>query len=231
MNSTATNVNNRVCREFGASAAATLRYQCQKSSGALLLLKENAHKTYLNCGMPIKRYIAAHIEHWYNFARDRLGIELQEHEILFVSGFTKTAVWAAATFQSGSTQGELLISGGCFAPAGAGGEFHVSMSHAMDASVASRIGPSDRMKSEYSAVDDAVGSSQSDQCIFLNYYKAKRRKAWRPLKVIRAAAGPHDLPRSPGSSGSGSSTLCSSRASSTTEEFEPTEVTFHAVYP
>ena len=67
------------------------------------------------------------------------------------------------------------------------------MSCAMDASVASRIGPSDRVKSDYSAVEDAVGSSEFDQCIFLNYYKMKSRRPWRRGGVMRAAAGPHSL--------------------------------------
>ncbi|KAI0718548.1 hypothetical protein C8T65DRAFT_706737 [Cerioporus squamosus] len=191
--------------ELGASAEATLRYQCKQSSGALLLLKENAHKTYLDCGNHIKRYMAAHIEHWYGFASERLGIDVQEQDVLFVSGFTKTSVWAEAAFHSGSAQGELLVAAGCFAPAGAGGEFRVTMARARDASVASRIGPSHRVKRDYTPVDSdgaaagGVVDVEPDQCIFLNYHKAKRRKPWRPLKVIRAAAGPHELPRPPGS--------------------------------
>ncbi|RDX44533.1 hypothetical protein OH76DRAFT_1421293 [Lentinus brumalis] len=216
-------------KELGASAEAALRYECKQTSGALLLLKENAHKTYLDCGNHIKRYMAAHIEHWYDFASECLGIDVQEQDILFVSGFTKTFVWAEAAFHSGSAQGELLVAAGCFAPA-AGGEFRVTMSRARDASVASRIGPSQRVKKDYTPMDGAAASeAEFDQCIFLNYHKAKRRKPWRPLKVIRAAAGPHDLPRPPGSSGSGSSGFNSTLNSSTTTGELGSQHTFNPV--
>ena len=86
-----------------------------------------------------------------------------------------------------------------------------------DVSVASRIGPSCRVKKDYTPVEGAA-DAEFDQCTFLNYHKAKRRKPWRPLKVIRAAAGPHDLPRPPSSSGSGSSASNSSQYSSPMEE-------------
>ncbi|RPD70552.1 hypothetical protein L226DRAFT_469920 [Lentinus tigrinus ALCF2SS1-7] len=178
-----------------ATAAAALRYQCTQTSGALLLLKDNAHKWFLDCDRHIKGYMAAHIEQWHDFATMRLGIDIQQEDIIFVSGCTKTSVWAEAAFHGMSSQGELVVSGGWPVPA-VSGEFRVSLSHSADASVFSRTGPSHRVKIEKGIETvPSEDAGTADQCIFLNYHKAKKRK-WRPLAVMKAA-GPHD----PGSSG------------------------------
>ncbi|KAI0742978.1 hypothetical protein C8Q80DRAFT_1259448 [Daedaleopsis nitida] len=168
------------------SVGAALRYQCSDDSGALLLLKRPGNTTYLDCDLHIKRYMRTHIQRWYEFAIDYLGIELEEQDIIFVSGFTKTAVWAEAAFANGSSRAELTISGGCFVPA-VSGEFSVSMSRCVDASVFSRAGPHERVSNWKDNL-----ATEDDQTIFLNFHKAKRRRFLGPT-VLRAAAGPHDL--------------------------------------
>ncbi|RDX44532.1 hypothetical protein OH76DRAFT_1486975 [Lentinus brumalis] len=174
-----------------AAAAATLRYQCTQTSGALLLLKEHAHKWLLDCDRPIKAYMCTHIEQWHQFATLRLGIDVKQEDIIFVSGCTKTSVWAEAAFHGTSSQGELVVSGGWPMPAVAG-EFRVSLSRSADASVFSRIGPSHRVKKEKDTDNLGAEAAPADQCIFLNYHKAKQRRRWRPPKVMMAAAGPHN---------------------------------------
>ena len=178
------------------TASASLRYQCMQTSGALLLLKENAHKWFLDCDRLIKTYMAAHIEQWYEFAAMHLMIDVKQEDLIFVSGCTKTSVWAEAAFHGTSSSGELVVSGGWPVPA-LSGEFRVSLSYSADASVFSRTGPSHRMDSkiggvETEASDNGPDAISTDQCIFLNYHKAMHRKRWRPLKVMKAAAGPHD---------------------------------------
>ncbi|KAI0718550.1 hypothetical protein C8T65DRAFT_79939 [Cerioporus squamosus] len=179
-----------------ASAAATLRYQCTQTSGALLLLKENAHKWFLDCDRYIKAYMSKHIEQWHEFATIRLGIDVKQEDVIFVSGCTKTSVWAEAAFHGTSSKGELVISGGWPVPA-VSGDFRVSLSRSADASVFSRIGPSHRAQREKPRTETVVPQSgtaadPADQCIFINYHKAKQRKRWRPPKVMKAAAGPHE---------------------------------------
>ena len=166
-----------------------LRYRCNEDSGALLLLKQPAHKTFLDCNNRIQEYMAAHLSTWCEFANDRLGIGLDDKDIIFVSGFTKTTMWAEASFSSNSDSSELLISGGCFVPA-ASGEFRVSISRDVHGSVASRVGPPGRV----STWKDDNQAFKYDQCIFLNYFKMKRRGILRRPGVMRAAAGPHTLP-------------------------------------
>ena len=171
------------------SAYAGLRYQCSQDSGALLLLKQPEHKTFLNCHLRIKEYMMTHLADWCEFANDRLGIGLEDKDIIFVSGFTKTTVWVAAAFSNNSDISELLIAGSCFIPSTLG-EFRVSISQGVHASVSSRVGPHDRV----STWKDGDQNFKYDQCIFLNYFKMKRRGMLRRLGVMRAADGPHTLP-------------------------------------
>lgn len=179
------------CSGAGASVTAGLRYRCSEASGALLMLKAPAHKTILDCRLHIQRYILAHLSSWCEFANGALGVGLEEKDIIFVSGFSKTSVWAETAFTNSVSNGELVISGGCFVPS-ISGEFSVSMLRCTDASVFARTGPYERV---VDWTEDA-GSSidlQYDQSIFLNFYKMKSRRWWRST-VLRGAAGPHQLP-------------------------------------
>ena len=153
------------------------------------MLKRPAHRTYIGCRLHIQKYMQKHLSRWCDFANETLGIGLQEKDIVFVSGFTKTTVWAEAAFSNSSADGELVISGGCFVPS-ASGEFRVSLSHSTAPTVFAREGPLDRL---LDSKEDSEALEMYDQCIFLNYYKMKSRRPWRRGGVMRAAAGPHSL--------------------------------------
>ena len=121
-----------------------------------------------------------HINSWYDFANQQLGIGLEVEDIIFVSGFTKTRTWAEATFCNCRTNAELHINVG--APVlPVSGEFSASMSQDSKALVFTRWGPVIQTNLE-----------THDQCIFLNYLKIKRRIL--TVSVFRAVAGPHNLP-------------------------------------
>ncbi len=156
------------------------------------MLKHPGHKTSLDCGMYIRRYMRTHLASWCDFANGHLGIGLQEQDLIFVSGFVKTSVWATAAFHNSCSSAELLVAGGCFVPS-ASGEFRVSMSKGTNGSVFSRTGPPARLSAPQSGF---AAANDFDQCVFLQYYKAKRRK-WRLPAVMRAAAGPHVLEYGP----------------------------------
>ena len=171
------------------SAASTLdlSYKVEAESGALLLLKRPAHKMFLDCDRIIVEYIDRHLTSWSNFANGHLGMTLQDEDFIFVSGHTKTPVWTVAAFSDKRSTGQLVISGGA-APAIVG--LQVKMEHAVDTSVPFRTGPLDRMSAWK---DDSVTPEIYDQCIFLNFFKMKTRR-WRVPKILRAAAGYHQLP-------------------------------------
>ncbi|KAI0738511.1 hypothetical protein C8Q80DRAFT_1205847 [Daedaleopsis nitida] len=194
-----------------ASVSMGLRYRCSQESGALLMLKEPGHKKSLHCDMHIRRYISTHLASWCAFANGHLGIGLEDKDLIFVSGFIKTSAWAIAAFHNSNTSGELIVAGDAFASS-VSGEFRVSMSKGVNPSVFSRVGPMYRTSAprpsapvflshldRSSAEDVTHGLNQEprDQCIFLNYYKMRSRMFRRPA-IMRAAAGPHGLPRDDG---------------------------------
>ncbi|TFK83320.1 hypothetical protein K466DRAFT_498709 [Polyporus arcularius HHB13444] len=177
--------------EPGIAATAGLRYQCSETSGALLMLKQSAHKTYIDCRMHIQKYVRAHMSNWLDFANGLLGIGLEEKDVIFISGHTKTSIWAETAFDQRSSGGELIIAGGCFVPS-ASGEFRVSMSHCAAAMVHAREGPLDRVTAWKAEGEEPV--EKYDQSIFINYYKMKSRR-FRSPTVMQGAAGSHVLPK------------------------------------
>lgn len=183
----------------GGGAQAGFHYRCTEESGALLILKQAGYATRLDCTRAVQEYMLQNLEHWYLFATDRLGIDLRESDLIFVYGHIKTTVWAEAAFTSSSTNGELRISAG-MPTLGASGIFSVELSNRQIPTIFHRWGPPERITAEREMAALVTLPSTNvedtfDQCIFLNYFKMKRR--FRMRMVIRAAAGPHELPRSP----------------------------------
>ena len=166
------------------SGGAGLSFEFTHDTGAILLLRGPADWTHLDCDRYIKLYIERNIGSWVEFANVRLGMELAEEELIFVSGFTKTTAWAEAAFSDGQSRGEIHITGESLIPSSAG-EFRVTLSRSTTSSISSRHGPSTRFQTE---VDP---DTSRDQSVFLNYYKIKTRR-FRAPKVLRAAAGTQD---------------------------------------
>ena len=176
--------------EAVASASVGLRYRCTDDSGAFLFLKQPAHKTFLDCKLSIINYMKTHLDSWCEFANETLGIGLKDKDLIFVSGFTKTTVWAEAAFSDHNRSSEFVIAGGCFVPS-VSGEFSVSIADGSIPLLESRYGPPERVSMWK---DDVAQEYQYDQSIFLNYYKMKNRSVLHGPRIIRAAAGPHTLP-------------------------------------
>ena len=56
---------------------------------------------------------------------------------------------------------------------------------------------SHRMVTDDEQASAASPLTEPNQCIFLNYYKMKRRFGLFPKKLMQAAGGPHQLPPGP----------------------------------
>ncbi|RDX48651.1 hypothetical protein OH76DRAFT_1352076 [Lentinus brumalis] len=131
----------------------------------------------------IADYMHRHLCSWMAFAYHQLGLKVREQELLFISGTAKTTSWLNVAFSKGDSKGVLSIrrDGGELS---GGGELRVSMSEATNSSVFARAGP---------ASTPGAGSEElpANQCIFVNYFRVKKR-AWRSV-IMKAAAGAHQL--------------------------------------
>ncbi|KAI0325972.1 WD40 repeat-like protein [Cubamyces sp. BRFM 1775] len=180
------------------TAGGGLKFTSSENTGAFLLHTPPAVCMKLVSKRAIVRYMRDNLDHWLAFANDEHGMMLNVDQFYFVHGTVKTSKWACAAFQGnaksieGSLQAQVVNSG-------------LNMSISLSTEDATRLeynfGPT-VSGGDASPLQLASGSQESgsprpppkrDQCIFINYYKAKKRLLWKP-KIIQAAAEPQDIP-------------------------------------
>ncbi|KAI0369524.1 hypothetical protein BV20DRAFT_353149 [Pilatotrama ljubarskyi] len=177
------------------SCEVNFNFECTDDAGALLFLSPSGRTQDILSRRRILDYMETHFDHWLEFANDRLGLGLREEQIMFVSGTTKTSRWGVAAFKgkARNQQGTVVGSFGSFASA----DFSMTISDAQLSTGHYRAGPPGRATGG-SAVD--ASCDEHDQCVFIHYYKRRKRWPFFP-SVFKAAAGPHNLPRDSEASG------------------------------
>ncbi|KAI0351924.1 hypothetical protein OH77DRAFT_1486696 [Trametes cingulata] len=175
----------------GPGFSGGFRFKCSDEQGAVLVLKQPGRREMLHPCLDLTQYIVHNHLEWCAFARDVCRLDIGDDEIIFVSGFVKTAEWALAAATHRAREGELFFGGefGCTAKA----VFSVSATREESMSVEHRTGP------HRITMVASTEESTFDQCVFLHYHKLKRRKLLSP-KVIRAAGGEAQPDRSPSES-------------------------------
>ncbi|TFY62032.1 hypothetical protein EVJ58_g4127 [Rhodofomes roseus] len=196
-------------------SGASVAFECTDEQGAVLVLKDSAHREQL----PSRRmmnYLKQNIREWYAFATsDDLDLPLQKEDIVFVFGFVKTTQWAVASYVEGGRSAKFSFTGG-YGPAHASASAFATVGNSR-APVYS-WGPSERLSNMLQPSLNPVprrrgrgggrrnepdpGPSaptqawDADQCVFLQYYKMKYKLGVWPT-VMRGAAGYDELPRGP----------------------------------
>ncbi len=162
------------------------------------MFSPKAYSTDIASRRHIVNYIRRNFPHWVDFA-DKFGLDLKQQELFFVSGAIKTSHWAVAAFHGQYKKKQGMLTADFSSAVG----LNLSVSISNQSLPQSYYGTGPRKNPRPSTSSAVVRSSESrdesdatpepvDQCIFIHYYKAKRRM-WRPLD-IKAAAGPHELP-------------------------------------
>ncbi|KAH8105449.1 hypothetical protein BXZ70DRAFT_527374 [Cristinia sonorae] len=171
-----------------------------KGQAAVLLLTDSAHRETVNHHIAITKYMRQNYEKWQKYAGD-LGLDVRDTEILLVRGCVKTKCWTTVTWcDRGNIRDiEHDLSGDGLV---AFGELKVLFRADETGAPMKKSGPYD--------VDSS--KMEPNQCVFLNYYKMKRRRFFLGGKKIEAHAGYDDLP-DPGPE-RGSSSVCVDYASS-----------------
>ncbi|KAF9806321.1 hypothetical protein IEO21_08727 [Rhodonia placenta] len=175
-------------RRRSGDVSVSLHDRCTDDQGAFLLLKDAATREELHPSRRMENYMHRNFRSWQSFAVDDLDVDLQPEDIMFVRGWVKTTQWAVAAITHEGREAKVSIS----AEIGSVADAHLSIhkSHEVSNYYAHRTGPTRILHGsvEPSEHDDA---DQLDQCIFLHYYKLKRRR-FLGFKKLEAAAEPRD---------------------------------------
>ncbi|KAI0633109.1 hypothetical protein C8Q77DRAFT_1040359, partial [Trametes polyzona] len=166
------------------SGGINFNFECMDEAGALLVMSAPGRTTDILSRRRIINYMTAHFDSWLEFANHHLGLELREDQIIFVSGTMKTNRWGVAAFRGTRSEKRGSIVGN-FGPL-VTADFSFSMSDTQLSHSHYRFGPTDRQ----GPVGSAVACNQYDQCVFIHYYKRKRKWSILPI-IVKAAAGPH----------------------------------------
>ncbi len=174
-------------------------------SGAVLALALPTYTRRIESKRAIAIYLKQHYASWVALAT-RMDLDVSTNDLVFVSGTTTTTACGVLAYCSPG-EGE----------AGAGeSNLNVSFEEREGAIRAELDGapiPADRT-CNYSVErgpggrglsGDSEGRMGGALCVFVHYYKMKRRLWW--WRAMQAGAGPHELPRGPDDEGASS---CSS---------------------
>ena len=211
---------NRIVLRGVAPAAASVgfKFQAMTDAGAFVLLQPPAHSRDIESKRHIVNYMRDNFEKWLEFANasHSWGLDLKEQDIIFVCGTTKTSRWAVASFQGPIYRKKEGYVSGEFGPFASAG-ISISISNQQLPAQHFRHGPlHDQLYSgsapmithpDHPSMVHLPPTSPppQDQCLFLHYYKMKRRFWWPFKDAMQAAAGPHQLPPGPDDPGAGPS--------------------------
>ncbi|EMD33957.1 hypothetical protein CERSUDRAFT_107747 [Gelatoporia subvermispora B] len=179
-------------------AGAGLSFQHTGSQGAILALEDAATRKELHSSRRMTNYMHQNYDDWHHFATEELGLELKPGDIIFVRGWVKTTGWAVASFMHSGRSCSLTFNTNPSLPGTA--SLNVSVSSDTSVSQQCRKGPTGSLSAGSTPIITNADSSshplysqnrKADQCVFVHYYKLKRR-LWWPL-VVEDAADPRDL--------------------------------------
>ncbi|KAM5541093.1 hypothetical protein V8D89_005226 [Ganoderma adspersum] len=171
------------------SAGASFSFKCTANHGAFLMYSPEAYATDIKNEQYIINYIQEHFTHWMEFSQ-KLGLGLRDKDILF----------AVAAFQGNYNmkQGTFSVDLGS-----AGGmNMSVNISNQTLPQTYRKVGPkrttidntglarNGSLVVPLDAANESIGAGADDkydQCVFINYYQAKRR-VWS-IRAMKAAAG------------------------------------------
>ena len=176
---------------------ASFSFELTEKQGAALVTKYRTYREDIELEAAFEEYTKRHYDSWVTFARNaRHGNDIKP---VLVTGVDMTRDFAMIAYSNNSTQlsSEFTTSIPLLASASASawGTWHT---HGL---VHNNCGPqlcnpppsSDALDLDPSNGIRADGTpNEYNQCVFIRYYTMRKRALMFP-KVIRAAAGPHDL--------------------------------------
>ena len=171
-------------------------FECSAEQGALLVITHSADRHTIHKSGPLLKHMATHWKDWWEHIKTRLSVDIPMDKLMFVSGVHKTSDWAVASYTAAGKSASLHFDVDFTVAAGS---FSLASSTKIEVPIHQQWGPQrtlDDTRTTSTSETTQDGPPKKDQCIFLNYYKLKRRMLLGP-KIMRAAAGYDSLPPAP----------------------------------
>ena len=189
-----------------ANVGAVYKFISHANSGALVVLKPPGISTNISARLRIVNYMRDNFANWLEFANsvDSRGLGLRDEELIFISGTIKTTHWAVAAFQGDSYRDQQGAISGNLGPLASVG---------LSIKISDHILPTDHYRTGPIRIQRSGGPpftsshseppastsvlpqtqdvipEQADQCLFIHYYKMKRRRFHWTKKPMKAASG------------------------------------------
>ncbi|KZT65351.1 hypothetical protein DAEQUDRAFT_768920 [Daedalea quercina L-15889] len=162
--------------------------------GAVLVLPtKTAESMQLLPNSLLPKYMSRNHPYWHEFATEKAQLDLKEEDIILVGGWVKTARWAVAAFAEGGREVEVSFGAGHAALADA--SFSITAKHGLSRTWYQHFGPISDVDASNDGMSTSATRQAQDQCVFLHYYKSKRRLGifhkFLP-KAIAAAGEPRE---------------------------------------
>ena len=188
------------------SVGAAVNYTLSQERGAMVWLKPPGRHIFIDTQLRIKNYMKSNVESWLEHANCVWEAGKKEDDLMFVSGVVTTTEWVVAAIQRPifKSKGESADVGDITTDSN--GRVSVTLSGKALPSSHSRYGPTDCQGNLITVTSDLVQDPcalEGNQCLFIHYYKMKRRWGLFPMEPMRAGAGYDQLPppETPGSEG------------------------------
>ena len=166
------------------SLGGQVSFKCSNSIGALLFLKSPAIEETINGKPVIVRYMCDHFDSWLEHSNSAAGHELHADDLVFVTGTIKVPWAACVAFNESSYQDQHGTIK--FSTSGTGNTgFSISFAEkGLPSSLFQNHGPE---KTRRLSIDELLerenegwaapgrGRPSLQQCVFIHYYKMKRR--------------------------------------------------------
>jgi hypothetical protein len=177
---------------------AGISFELTRNQGAALITKHPTYREDIERDLTFEDYIIKHYESWVDFSRERgHGRDIQP---VLVTGVDLTREFATVAYSDSHTRMECKFS--VAAPAVASASASVWGSWRSGGLVHTNCGPhivpatqGGRSSSQSSALESAI-PDEYNQCVFIRYYTIRKRFPFLIPRVIKAGAGPHELPKS-----------------------------------
>jgi hypothetical protein len=183
------------CRPRSLEPGASFSFELTEKQGAALVTKYRTYREDIELESAFEEYTKRHYDSWVTFARNaRHGNDIKP---VLVTGVDMTRDFAMIAYSNNATHlsSEFTTSVPLLASASASawGTWHTQ------GLVHTNCGPQLCSPPSPDALDLHSDTTQADvtpneynQCVFIRYYTMRKRALMFP-KLIKAAAGPHDL--------------------------------------